>query len=152
MPSHVTRVSFNIRAQGTRAAVGSGQGTVQPPFRDRPFALDRGRGRADDRRRFLDRQAAEEPELHDSRLIGIERFEFLEHPIELDQIDDVDRRDWRRLPPTSSTATRTTVAAVLVPLPPPRIVDENPPHQTRSDSEEVRAVLPVDPRWPISFR
>ena len=89
---------------------------------------------------------AEEAQLDDPRLLGIERFEPGQRAIEREQVD--------RHPPSCAGAATALVerhdaaasATCLTRRSRRRVVDQDPPHQLRGDREEVRAVLPVERR------
>ncbi len=135
-------LSGNGRASafGGRAA---GQLAIEPALRHRPFAFD-GRGRdAEHGGGFLDREPAEEAQLHDAGLDLVELFQSLQCLIERQRIDDVDRRLGRhRLRVLERHVHRA--AAALVPQLAARVIDEDAPHHLRGDGEEMSAILPVD--------
>ena len=118
------------------------QFTMQPALRDCPLALDGGGRHSQGGRGLVDGQAAEEPQFDDAGLIGVQLFELLERPVEIERIDGVDSPagrgqgvievEWQA--PTTSLLPEVTAG----------VVDEDAPHQLGGDGEEVASVLPVD--------
>ena len=111
----------------------------QPCPRQGPAAFE-GRGRhVHRRRRFLDAEAAKEPQLDDARLLGIDRFEPRRAPHRA-------REAWR--PRCGADDQRIDERHPVEPAPPllraarARPLDENLPHRPRGDPDEVAFVLP----------
>src|SRR6185436_5949276 len=72
------------RASGRRTAA---QLAEEPGLGRVPVALDRRRRRAHHLGGLLDGEAAEEAQLDDARLVGVERLELAERVVEVDQVD-----------------------------------------------------------------
>ena len=115
---------------------------MEPRLGDRPLALDR-RGRDSQcRGRLFNGEAAEKAELDDLRFSGIDLFELLQRPVEIERFDRVERGGCGRngLVQRDRQAAPAPLLMQLV----ARLVDENAPNQLGSDRKEVPPVLPVD--------
>ena len=115
---------------------------MQPCPGDRPFALHRRWRKTHRGGSLVDRQAAEEPHLDDFHLPFVEGSKGPEGVVECDElvftvlITDGDGRFER---------DEVNAAAPLFGPFCARMVDEDPPHHLRRHSDELGAVLPLDP-------
>ena len=114
---------------------------VQPGPRQRPVTFHRDRGDVQHRGGFVHRQPAEEPQLHEARLPGVEPGELVEGRIES---DDVRRVSWQ------SRGTSTSLEGHGQSPHPrfdgaarPRVIHQQTAHDVRRDGEEMRPVLPA---------
>src|SRR5918993_2740058 len=111
----------------------------EPRLRHAPLALDGGGADAQDFRRLLDREAAEEAQLDDARLLRVERVEAFERLVERDQV----RGALARHVDVLVEREFLEFAAALFGLLLARVIDEDAAHHLRRDAEEVRPVLPL---------
>lgn len=113
----------------------------QPCARNLPFAFDRRERHVEDLARLLQRQAAEEAQLRDAALSGIERSQAFERGIQVQDVD-VERighceSGIERHPREQTGPLCGAVRA--------RLIDEDSAHHLGGDAEELRTVAPGDP-------
>src|SRR5687767_12394966 len=110
----------------------------QPGLGDGPVPFDGGGGDVHGRGRFLDGGAAEEPELDEARLFGIEVRELGQCRVEIEQVDR-----WLAAGDESLVEGDTVArAAALGGAARAGALDQNLTHRVRGDGAEVGAVLP----------
>src|ERR1051325_8457367 len=112
---------------------------VEPSLRQAPVALDGGGADAEHFRGLLDGDPAEEAQLDESALFGIDLGELFERLVERDQL----RRALVRDVNVFVEGELGERAAALLRLSAARVIDEDAAHHLRGDAEEVRAVLPA---------
>jgi hypothetical protein len=112
---------------------------IEPRFGDSPFALHRPGRNAQDVGGLLDGETAEESQLDDAALLRVESLQGGEGFVQRDGID-VNRLGRRK---ALDERDPSHCASTFGSFPPPRVVDEDPPHQLRGDREEMRPVLPL---------
>lgn len=126
--------------RGERSRGGIAIETAEKPRpRDRPLALHRRRRETHRLPGFLDRQSAEEPQLHQPALLGVEGGEPRQHLIQRENIDTASRRGTGCV----NQGHRPHAATAFGSRARPRVIDQDSPHQLRGDAKELRAVLPV---------
>ena len=111
------------RRHGRQSAVSCSQLPGEPRARERPVALHGRGGDVHGLGRFLDRQAAEEAQLDDPRLAGVERGEPLERRVERDHVERRGRRAaagspsskvTRGAPPPRFSASRARARSIRI--------------------------------------
>ena len=116
--------------------------TIQPRFRGSPIAL-RGRWRhAEYVGGFLDRESAKRTKLDDPGQFSVDLFEAIERAIER---EDRDLAQTRHIPRFVDRHTAHAVASFARGVT-TGVIDQNPAHHLRRDTEEMRSILPVDLR------
>ena len=112
---------------------------IQPCARDLPVAFNRRARGALDIRDVFEREAAEEAQLHDPALSGIERRELGECGVEIEEVDVwwvVSRDGFVEHDAGKSARSLGHLAA-------PGMLHQDAAHHLGSQSEEVRSILPV---------
>ena len=111
----------------------------EPCPRQRPITVHRGGRDAHDRCCLVDRQPAEESQLHQLALPRIEAGKFLERGVEVEHVD------FRGIHHRLDVLQRHPLTAVALRGPAsPRVVDKDAAHHVRGNRKEMRAVLPPD--------
>ena len=105
-----------------------------------PSVASRWRGRAHRLGGFFDREPAEEAELDDARLVGVERRQALERGVERHEIEASVRR---RLPAALVERDARLAAAAFERVPRAGPLDQDLTHRVRGNRAEVRPVLPA---------
>jgi hypothetical protein len=133
-----TRRARSSRRNGRSRSLVSTQFTKQPRARKRPAPLDRRRRHAERIARFFDAQPGEESQLDDARQLGVDLFETFERFVDRRQDRFLVCRERERF------AERHAVQAGPPLLGParPRTLDENLPHRSRRDADEMLLVGP----------
>jgi len=131
-----------VGSRRSALASAAGQLAKEPAFGEGPFAFHRRRRDTQRGRGLLDGQAAEEAQLDELRLIGIDLLKLGQRAIEVERIDGIDRRSWRRNGVVQ--LERQFTFSPFLPQLSARVIDEDTPHQLRGNREEMPTILPVD--------
>src|SRR3954471_1832048 len=140
-PAGFSTASAKIRSTRRKRSVAMGrrERAVQPRARKRPIGVDRTRGYLEGFRGFVDREAAEEPKLHDPGLARVLRCQPLESEIDRENVRA--RLAGRHVDAVERHANRVGPSPSLG-APASRDVDEDASHHPGRYPEEVPSILP----------
>src|SRR2546425_3785224 len=110
----------------------------QPGPRESKSTLERGRRYAERIGRFLDAEACEVSQLDDARLLGVDLLQPLQRFVERRQHGLLIAGDGERLRQRPAVESRPSLLRAAC----TRTLDQNLPHRSRGDADEVPLVVP----------
>src|SRR5262249_36625534 len=138
----------NICALSTRPPVTRPELAIEPGPRKRPVALGRPLADAQDGRGFLDRESAEEAQLHQRRGLGIDFCQAREGRIQVDQVVGLDCvvQDGLQIQGATNTAAAAFEALAVA-----SAVNQDSPHGLGRGREKMAPAVPGF-RWLVAGR